>query len=123
VCGAFVDRDGASKESVWIVDFLGSPGVFVQGQMVVNANNHGSTTLMKNPVFHDRSKHIDIQYHYARDLVKEGRIKLEFVPTNDMSADSPIHCLALVTYTCLRVSDFLMDYTPGSCMYFGFLVP
>ena len=102
---------------------LGSLGVFVQGRIVVNANNQGSTALMKNPIFHDRSKHIDIQYHYARGKVKERRIKLKFVPTNDMSTDSPNHCLALVTYTRQRVSDFLMDYTPGSCMCFGFLVP
>jgi len=101
--------------------YLGRPGVSVQGQISVNANNQGSTALMKNPIFHDRSKHIDIHYHYARGQVKEGRIKLEFVPTDDMSADSPNHCLALVKYTCLRVSDFLMDYTLGSCTCFGFL--
>ena len=49
--------------------------------------------------------------------VKKGRIKLELVLTQDMSADSPNHCLALVTYTCLRVSVFLMDYTLGPCKY------
>ena len=50
-----------------MMHFLGSPGVSVQGRMVVNANNRGSTALMKEPVFHDRSRHIDIQYHYAHD--------------------------------------------------------
>jgi hypothetical protein len=61
----------ASRESVWIVDFL--------RPIVVNAGNQGSTALTKNLVFHDRLKHIDIQYHCARDLVKEGRIKREDV--------------------------------------------
>ena len=46
-----------------------------------------SIALAKNPVFHDRSKHIDIQYHCTRDLIKEGKIQLEYILTNDMLAD------------------------------------
>jgi hypothetical protein len=71
-------------ESVWSVDSLGGLGVSVQGLMVVNADYQGSIPLMKSPVFHDRSMYIDIQYHYARDPVKEGRIKLGYVPTKNM---------------------------------------
>ena len=67
-----------------MVDFLPSLNVSLRGPMVVNMNNKGN---IKNPVFHDRSKHIDIQYHYTRDLIKEGKIQLEYVPTNDMLAD------------------------------------
>jgi len=47
----------------------------------------GSIALAKNPVFHDRSKHIDIQYHFTRDLVKEQKIHLEYITTKDMLAD------------------------------------
>jgi len=35
----------------------------------------------KNPVHHDRSKHIAIKYHFIRDCVDGGRIKLEYVET------------------------------------------
>jgi len=68
-------------------DVLFSLRVTVQGPMVVNADNQGSIALVKNPVFHDRSKHIDIQYHYTRDLVKEKKIQLQYLPTSDMLAD------------------------------------
>jgi hypothetical protein len=71
--------------------------------MVVNADNQRSTALTKSLVSHDHSKHIDIHYYYARDLVKEGRITLEDVPMTDMLADLPAP--ALVMYTCLKVSD------------------
>jgi hypothetical protein len=77
----------ASKEAVWMVDFLGNLGVSVSGPMVVNADNQASIALAKNPVFHDRSKHIDIQYHYTRDLVKQEKIQLNYIPTQDMLAD------------------------------------
>ena len=77
----------AAKESIWMVDFLKDLGVSVQDSMVVNADNQGSIALAKNPVFHDRSKHINIQYHFTRDLVKDKRISLNYIPTKEMSAD------------------------------------
>ena len=46
----------ASKEAVWMGDFLSSLGVMMQGPMVVNADNQGSIALTKNPVFHELLK-------------------------------------------------------------------
>jgi hypothetical protein len=55
--------------------------------MVVNVDNQGAVALAKNPVFHDRSKHIDIQYHYTREVFKAGAIGLAYLPTKEMLAD------------------------------------
>jgi hypothetical protein len=38
-------------------------------------------------VFHDRSKHIEIRYHFIRDCVQKGAVKLQYVPTNEQVAD------------------------------------
>jgi hypothetical protein len=37
--------------------------------------------LAKNPVFHDRSKHIDVRYHYIRECVERGRIVISYITT------------------------------------------
>jgi hypothetical protein len=76
-----------AKESVWMIEFLGDLGVLIHDAMVVHVDNQGAIALAKNSVFHDRSKHIDIQYHYTRGLVKERRIHLEYIPTTEMLAD------------------------------------
>ncbi len=55
-------------------------GVSIHDAMVVNVDNQVAIALAKNPVFHDRSKHIDIQYHYTRSLVKAGEIGLFHKP-------------------------------------------
>lgn len=55
--------------------------------LVIHGDNQGSIALAKNPVFHARTKHIDIQHHYIRDEIKEGRIELTYIPTEDMVAD------------------------------------
>ena len=43
--------------------------------------------LSKNPVFHDNLKHIDIKYHYIRDMVQRGEVKLHYVATDEQIAD------------------------------------
>ena len=40
-----------------------------------------------NPDSHTRSKHVDIQYHFARGRIQTGRIMVEFLPTEFMTAD------------------------------------
>ena len=40
-----------------------------------------------NLVFHDKSKHIDIRYHFIRDMVQKGVVELQYIPTDDQTAD------------------------------------
>jgi len=50
-------------------------------------DSESAIQLSKNPVFHDRSKHIDVRYHYIRECVEENRVILEFVGTVEELAD------------------------------------
>ena len=56
-------------------------GISIHDAMLVNADNQRSMALVKHPVFHDGSKHINTQYHFTHDLVKEGRTSLNYVLT------------------------------------------
>jgi hypothetical protein len=44
-------------------------------------DNNSAIALMKNPVFHGRSKHIDIKYHFIRECVERGQIAVRRVCT------------------------------------------
>ena len=50
-------------------------------------DNQSAIALAKNPVMHDRSKHIDIKFHFLRDYVDGGQIVIEFVETDRQLAD------------------------------------
>ena len=43
--------------------------------------------LSKNHVFHDNFRHIEIKFHYIRDMVKRGVVKLQYVETDEKIAD------------------------------------
>ena len=43
--------------------------------------------MLDNLVFHDNSKHIEIKYHYIRDMVHRGAVKLQYVATKEHIAD------------------------------------
>jgi hypothetical protein len=44
-------------------------------------DNQPAIALTKNPVLHDRSKHINIKFHFLRDCVDGGQIVIEFIET------------------------------------------
>ena len=50
-------------------------------------DNQPAIALVKNPVLHDRSKHINVKFHFLRDCVDEGQIVIEFVETGRQLAD------------------------------------
>jgi hypothetical protein len=54
---------------------------------VIHCDNQSCIKLSDNLVFHDRSKHIEIRYHFIRYWVQRGAIQLLYIPTNEQVAD------------------------------------
>ncbi|KAF2347411.1 hypothetical protein FHG87_021833 [Trinorchestia longiramus] len=50
-------------------------------------DNRGAIDLAKNPVRHQRSKHIDIRYHFIRAIIQDNKAVLSFVPSEENMAD------------------------------------
>ena len=53
----------------------------------IYVDNQGAILLAKNPVNHQRSKHIDIRYHFIRDVILQEKVFLIYVPTEENVAD------------------------------------
>jgi hypothetical protein len=48
---------------------------------MILCDNQSCIKMMDNPMFHDKSNHIEIRYHYINDMVLRGVIKLQYVGT------------------------------------------
>ena len=63
-------------------------------RVTLYCDNQSAAKLAINPVFHKRTKHVDIRYHYVRDVVSRDIISLHYLCTEDMLADiltKPLH--------------------------------
>lgn len=79
----------AVKEILWLRVLLDKIGGFkhIPPMSTLNEDNQGAIALAHNPEYHARTKHIDIQYHFIRELVTTEKIYLQFCPSTDMIAD------------------------------------
>jgi hypothetical protein len=73
----------ASSEAVWLQKLL--VGLFDLKLEVtcIWCDNQSCVRLSENPLFHDKSKHINIMYYYIRDMVQKGAMKLRYVATDE----------------------------------------
>ena len=72
---------------MWLRKFLSGFFECELEATVVHHDNLSSIRLSENPVFHDWRKHIDIIYHFLRDFVQRGTIRLEYIQTDEQLAD------------------------------------
>jgi transposase InsO family protein len=77
----------AAKDAVWLRAFLIGLGLNATAPTNIFCDSQGAIALAKNPEHHQRSKHIDLRYHFVREQVTGGAIALVYTPTSDMVAD------------------------------------
>jgi histone deacetylase 1/2 len=76
-----------TAEAMWIQSVLKELGVFQPKPPVLWCDNLGATYLSANPVFHARTKHIEIDFHFVREKVALGALDVRFIASGDQIAD------------------------------------
>ena len=83
----YIATTTAATQALWLSRLLGE----LLGRKVdvveLKVNSKSALALAKNSVFHDRSKHTRIKYHFIRDCLEEGSIKANHIPTTEQLAD------------------------------------
>ena len=77
----------AACEVAWLNKLLHDFGLQVHRKVVLYCDNLSSIQLARNPVFHARTKHIKVHYHFIQEKVLSGEIDLEYVNTKEQVAD------------------------------------
>ena len=76
-----------ARVAMWLQKFLVSLFNEPLKPTFIHCNNQICIKLSMNLIYHDRCKHIQIPYHYVRDMVERRAIKLEYINTSDQITD------------------------------------
>ncbi len=91
----------AVKEMKWLRQLLEELG-FPQEITEMMQDNQSCVQMAKGNINHQRSKHIDMRYHFIQDAVANGELTLKWIPTKDMIADIMTKVLPTPTFIKLR---------------------
>ena len=94
----------AVKEVIWLQGLLDDLGVG-QKQVTLFCDSQSAIHLAKNQVYHAQTKHIDVRYHFVREIIEEGGVLVQKIKTDDNPSDMLTkvvtsikfnHCLDLI---------------------------
>ncbi|RVW62322.1 Retrovirus-related Pol polyprotein from transposon RE1 [Vitis vinifera] len=97
---AFSDSDWA--EIRWICSLLTELGVTLPQRPIIYCDNVGATNLCSNPVFHSRMKHVALDYHFIREQVQNGLLRVSHISASDQLVDALTKPLARPQFDSLK---------------------
>lgn len=89
-------------QCIWLRRILEQLGAEERRSTKIHCDNNSTIQLSKNSVFHGRSKHIEVRFHFLRDLVNDGAVKLSFCSSEEQIADIMTKPLRLEQFVKLR---------------------
>ena len=72
----YVTLSEAAREATWLRHLYGELGFIQREPILLLGDNDGSIAMAKNPQFHKRTKHVDLRWHWVRELVNDGLINI-----------------------------------------------
>jgi hypothetical protein len=99
----------AACQGVWLSRLLGELTGKPPATVKLRVDNMSAIELCKNPVHHERSKHIDTRFHFIREKVGEGKVDVEHIGTNGQLADMLTKALSRVKLLEMRLKLGVME--------------
>lgn len=115
----YIPANEGAKEAIWTQELLSDLDFSQIEPTALFCDNEAASSLIKNPAFHQRTKHIGIKYHYVRDAsndIKERKklFEVKEISTHAQLADSLIKSLPEMKLTDLKKlktsSNFFLSY-------------
>jgi len=98
----YVAAAAAACQGVWLSRLIGDLLGTKEAPIKLLMDNMSAIALSKNPVHHDRSKHIDTKFHFIRECIEQGKVEIDHVRTEDQLADIFTKALGRVSFLQMR---------------------
>lgn len=109
----YVAAATAACQGIWLAQLLAEFSNCEAEQVMLKVDNKSAISLAKNPVFHERSKHVELKYNFIWDCVETNKIELEFMPTEHLLAGMLTKPLGRGRLAELRSSIGMVEVSPG----------
>ena len=106
----YIAAGSGATQAVWLRRMLSELKHQHDASTVIYWDYKSTISLTKNPVYHGKSKHIDIKFHFIRDLVKDKEIVIEYCRSEEQVADIFMKPLKVDNFQKLKKSLGMMSY-------------
>ena len=96
-------------EGMWLQRILKELGIISNSTMTVLCDNKATISIAKNPVQHDRTKHVEIDRHFIKEKLEGGTIRLMYIPSSHQTADILTKALPRATYENMKSKLGMLD--------------
>ena len=100
----YVAASLATRDLIWLQGFVKELRITLKQKASLLCDNQSALRLIRNPEFHQRSKHIDIIYHFVRERYLDGCFEIEYVGTEEQLADIFTKAFTVARFQSLRGS-------------------
>ena len=88
----YMQATQAAKEVKWFLNLFTelyniSEDEYYKPHTVMYCDNQSAIELSNNDIYHDRTKHIDLRYHFIRECIQRKLFSIEYIPTSEQQAD------------------------------------
>ncbi|XP_037497309.1 uncharacterized protein LOC119371385 [Jatropha curcas] len=98
----FISAASCACQAVWLTRILKKLDPKQDKSVMICCDNNSAIKLLKNPMMHGRSKHIDVRFHFLRELTKAGTVELVYCASQEQLADIMSKALKLDAFLKLR---------------------
>ena len=101
------------KESLYLNLFIKEISSIIpvfNNTKIVKTDSQSAIELAKNPIYHARTKHVDIRYYFVREKVENKEIELSYQPTATLLADSLTKTVSIQKIKDFKVELNLLPY-------------
>jgi hypothetical protein len=97
----YMEKTHGRKEEVWLQRLCSEIG-FKKRSMKISCDSQSAIFLVKNPAYHLKTKHIDVQYHFVRDMVERNKVLLEKLDKLENITDSLTKFVSVMKFSWCR---------------------
>ncbi|GAB2299634.1 hypothetical protein Dimus_038573 [Dionaea muscipula] len=98
----YVAAASCVSHALWLRKLMTELGLKQEEPIIIHVDNQSAIVIANNPVNHDRSKHIDVRFHFLREAIAQKDVELKFVRTHAQVADVLTKALSFPAFSRCR---------------------